>query len=154
MTKNGAKEEGQDRKGEGEARFAIHIRPDRMAVHLEITYWPHGGDQRFGLSALREELGQRKVVFGYDDATLEQAVAEVQRQAATGSRDKIVLAQGQPAVDGSNGHLEYRAGGAVHSDPAGADLVRPGQVIVARIVAQPGTPGRNVFGEEVAPPRS
>ncbi|MFH7320177.1 flagellar assembly protein A [Desulfurivibrio sp. D14AmB] len=151
MTENGAKEAEQGRKEE-EARFAIQIRPDRMAVHLEITYWPRGGDQKFGVAALREELSQRKVVFGYDDATLEQAVAEVRRLAATGGRDKILLAQGRPAVDGGNGRLEYRVGeGAVNSDPAGADLVRPGQVIVARIAAESGTPGQNVFGEEVAP---
>ncbi|MFU8819663.1 MAG: flagellar assembly protein A [Desulfurivibrio sp.] len=151
MAEKAEQEAGRELEEEAAARFIIHVRPDRMMVYLEMLFWPGDGDPAFGTARLREELSQRKVVFGYDDATLERALAEVQRAAATGSRDKIMLAEGRPAVDGTNGRLEYRVGeGAVNPDPAAADLVRPGQVLVLRIAAEPGTSGCNVFGEEVA----
>ncbi len=133
------------------ARYVIHIRPDRMAVELELLFWPPQGDPGFGVVKLKEELSQRKVVFGFDESGLERAVAEVERLAATGGGGKIRLAEGQPPVNGGNGRLEYKVGeGAVNPDPAAAELVRPGQVLVLRVAAEPGTPGRNVFGEEVA----
>lgn len=131
-----------------DARFTIHIRADRMAAELELLAPARNGGAELTLEKLKAELVQRKVVFGFDDVGLERVLLELAGN--PGGVGKVLLAEGQPPQTGGHGRLEVKVGsGALNLDPAMMDLVRPGQVVVLRIKAGAGEPGRNVFGEEV-----
>lgn len=133
--------------GEAVPPFLIRVRPDRMAVDLEVRD-PLVPGQELRLEQIKEELAQRKIVFGFDDRSLAAALLELAGQPQ--GVGVVRLADGQAPVDGGRGSLEYLVGSAaVGGDSATFDLVRPGQVLVRRIKAAAGTPGRDVFGEEI-----
>ncbi|ADH84922.1 flagellar assembly protein A [Desulfurivibrio alkaliphilus] len=144
-------EENRTAAGEtAETPFLIRIRADRMAVDLEVRA-PLAPGQELSVEQIKEELGQRGVVFGFDDRSLAAAILELAGQPqGTGV---VRLADGQAPVAGGVGSLEYLVGPtAAGHDPETHDLVRPGQVLVRKIKASPGQPGRDVFGEELPAP--
>lgn len=144
---NGKEQAGKGRAAPTEIPWAIRISPDRLLVELELRR-PLGRDQVLSLEEIQEELDQRKIVFGFDRQSLEQALRELAAKPPGSGRVK--LAVGLAPVAGGKGRLEYLVeAGAVNDDPEAMDLARPGQVLVRRIKASPPTPGRDVFGEEI-----
>lgn len=138
----------QEAEARPDLRFMIHIRSDRMQVELEVLSPAGPGGEGLSLERLKEELANRKIVFGFDEQGLERALLELGESPRAGER--VFLAQGLAPAAGSHGRIEYRVGaGAACDDPEAMDLVKPGQVVALRVKAGAGESGRNVFGEEV-----
>lgn len=133
-----------------DARFKVHVGGNRMKVDLELLNPASGGGRELSLEWLKDELAQRKIVFGFDDEKLQAALAKVAAGPAAGP---VRLADGRPARAGENGRLELLVGPkAATADPVAAAMVRPDQVLIRKIAPRPGEAGRDVFGEELPPP--
>ena len=138
------------------AYFEISVEPDDMAVFLTIA--PARGGDGINLQEIHDALEQAGVVHGVLRADLEKAVE-------AGRCHQLCIAQGTPAAAGSPTRFEslldeLRSRGRSASEDATVDfrelgnllLVAPGDSLMRRIPARPGTEGRTVTGKVLPAP--
>jgi len=144
-----------------DARLAVMVEKDRMSGIAQITAdW---GGKSVTLEQLQEAIGQSEIKQGTSDSLLVGAI-QTAREAAPGSLLKLVIARGQPAVNGldtryerlvetpaerilkpqelDHGKVDLRDLGAIVTVRAGAPLMR-------RHPATLGVAGFTVTGQEL-----
>ncbi|MGL4249153.1 MAG: DUF342 domain-containing protein [Aeromonas sp.] len=144
-----------------DARLAIVIEKDRMSAFAQITAdW---GGALITFEQLQEAIGQSEIKRGVSDSLLVSAI-QVAKEAAPGSQLKLVIARGEPAVNGvdtryerlvetpaqrilkpqelDHGKVDLRDLGAIVTVKAGAQLMR-------RHPATQGVPGFTVTGQDL-----
>lgn len=138
-----------------DATFVLEIAPDAMQAWATIT--PSRGGKALDPESIYLALGEAGVTFGIDETAIDAACRE--NVAA-----RVSVAAGTPAVNGedtrfellvadardrtphvnANGLIDFREQGAIPSVAAQQPLMR-------RIPPTPGTAGRTIRGEAIAP---
>lgn len=138
----------------------VRLSADRMVAYIVIRP-PESGGRPVTMDQAQFALTRADVVFGIDSAALAAAIANQEGAAAT-----ICVARGTPPVPGEDARMEFnpilfQTGGQPRQNADGSvdllDLgwvrnVAQGTVLATRQPARPGTPGRNVLGQEVPAP--
>jgi hypothetical protein len=129
-------------------QFEITAREDKMGAVIETITPPLGNGKPVTVEDIEQALADLGIVFGVNKETIKNIVSEV---ADTGThRNDVQIAAGEPPKSGQDGRIDLKIGqDAVNKDPNANRIVKPGQIIAVRISAGKGTPGRNIFGEEV-----
>lgn len=103
---------------------------------------------------LVEELEKRGITYGIDKKALEEL-------ASAGEEAELVVAKGQPFIRGTDAQVtvvytetrtQKQEGASVFGERPIAN-VEAGDLLVIRIPPQPGSPGMNIYGQEVKPPK-
>ena len=130
-------------------KFEIFVPEDKMSAVIETITPPLGSGKPVTVEDIEHALTDLKIIFGINKDVIKNIVSEV---VETGTpRTNIAIAVGEPAETGKDGRIDLKIGqDAVNKDPAASKMVKPGQIIAVRIPAGKGTPGRNIFGEEVS----
>lgn len=136
-----------------DGRFELDFSDDNMSVWLTLIP-PYGGEP--ATQAVLDAITQQGIVFGMLQSSLQAALA-------AGHAERLLIAQGlypqeghstrfesllpevkerRPQID-KNGIADYRNLGQLL-------IVHPGDLLMRRIPAQPGTDGKNVKGEALA----
>lgn len=138
-----------------DASFSLEIAPDAMQAWATIT--PSHGGKAPEPEAIYLALGEAGVTFGIDEAAVgaacrDDAAARVQVAAGLpavngdDARFDLLVADARdrtPQVD-AKGLIDFREQGAIPTVSAEQQLMR-------RIPPTPGTAGRNIRGETIAP---
>lgn len=133
-------------------QFKIVVREDKMSAVIETITPPVGNGKPVTVEDIEHALGDLGIVFGINKEILKNIVSEVAKTGA--SRENKQIATGEPAKAGEDGRIDLKIGpDAVNKDPNANRMVKPGQVVAVRTSAGIGTPGKNIFGEEVPPSR-
>ncbi|MGL5774448.1 MAG: DUF342 domain-containing protein, partial [Aeromonas veronii] len=144
-----------------DARVAIVVEKDQMSASAQITAdW---GGKYITLEQLQEAIGQSEIKQGVSEPLLTAAIQSA-KEAAPGSQLKLVIAHGQPAVNGQDtryerlvetpaerilkpqeldhGKVDLRDLGAIVTVKAGTPMMR-------RHPATVGIPGFTVTGQNL-----
>jgi len=129
-------------------QFDIAVLEDKMGVAIRTITPPLGKGKAVTVEDIENALADLKIVFGINKDVINNIVSEVIN---TGTpRNDIQVAVGEPAESGQDGRIDLKIGQeAANKDPNANMMVKPGQIIAVRTLATNGTPGRNIFGEEV-----
>jgi uncharacterized protein (DUF342 family) len=129
-------------------QFDITILEDKMGAAIRTITPPLGKGKPVTVEDIEHALADLKIVFGINKDVIKNIVSEVIN---TGTpSNNIQVATGEPSKSGQDGRIDLKIGqNAVNKDPAANMMVKPDQIIAVRIPATKGTPGRNIFGEEV-----
>jgi len=129
-------------------QFDIAVSEDKMGAAIRTITPPLGKGKPVTVEDIEHALADLKIVFGINKDVINNIVSEVIH---TGTpRNHIKVAVGEPAKSGQDGRIDLKIGqDAVNKDPNANMMVKPGQIVAVRIPATKGTPGRNIFGEEV-----
>ncbi|OGH56245.1 MAG: hypothetical protein A3G34_06060 [Candidatus Lindowbacteria bacterium RIFCSPLOWO2_12_FULL_62_27] len=138
--------------------FAVRVDREKTVAELDVTP-PVSDGPAISADDVRRRLDEMGVVFGIDETAITAAVERGRTEPAKG----VVIAKGVPASPGHDGRIELiRTWGAV---PAGmtrpaaeaaggliADLetVEKDQKIARLVAPTAGTPGKDIFGKEIA----
>ena len=141
-------------------RMELKIEPDNMsaAVILRGRY-----DAAIGYDTIIDLMNDYKIVFGTDTSALNKALDKWREDQSPDSVQSAVVARGQPSQSGKDGKIEYfvKEAAKVAIDEDGrADFrnieryqtVDKGQLLARRIPPEHGTPGIDIFGNEVPAP--
>jgi hypothetical protein len=143
-------------EGSEQIPASIEIEKDRMSAHLSIKPAVEAG-RHIEEAELRKIIADAGVVYGLLEEEIARAVAEQ-------SAEQLLIAAGTPPEDGEDGYLEFLISKTHLLDAAAIDdeheivdlhdvgslfTVAAGQPLVRRHPPTPGTPGRNVLGEEI-----
>lgn len=136
----------------------IYLDKDKMKAYLEITS-PQGEGVPCDIEKAKAALNEAKVVFGIDEAKLQEALQE------RNWGEKILVAEGRPTIDGKDaiinlkysatdkklaptenekGNVDYREMGLICN-------VQKGEVLAERTPPVPGVSGMDVQGRELLP---
>jgi uncharacterized protein (DUF342 family) len=134
--------------------ISVEIGPDNMEAVVDINFLPKS---RVTPEDILEELHSAGVVYGIDECAIE---AIVRRQSA----DKVVCAYGVLPINGENASLKYHfdlegQGRPVELEDGRIDYkninkfinVKADDLLVEKIPATPGIPGKDVFDNPVDP---
>ncbi|MBU0768331.1 MAG: FapA family protein, partial [Proteobacteria bacterium] len=129
-------------------QFDIAVSEDKMGAAIGTITPPLGKGKPVTVEDIEHALADLKIVLGIDKEIIKNIVSEVIN---TGTlRNNIRIAVGESAESGQDGRIDLKIGqDAVNKDPNANMMVKPGQIVAVRIPATKGTPGRNIFGEEV-----
>ena len=129
-------------------QFDITISEDKMGAAIGTITPPLGKGKPVTVEDIEHALADLKIVFGINKEVIKNIVSEVIN---TGTPcNNIQVAVGDPAESGQDGRIDLKIGqDAVNKDPSANMMVKPDQIVAVRIPAAKGTPGRNIFGEEV-----
>jgi uncharacterized protein (DUF342 family) len=129
-------------------QFEISVREDEMEAVIETITPPSGNGKPVNVEDIEHALAGMGIVFGINKDAIKNIVLEV---VETGTpRNNIQIAAGEPGKTGKDGRIDLKVGqDAVNKDPNANRIVKPGQIIAVRMAAGEGTPGRDIFGEEV-----
>jgi uncharacterized protein (DUF342 family) len=129
-------------------QFEITVQEDKMTAAIETLTPPIGSGKPVTIEDIEHALADLGIIFGINKDVIKNIVSEV---VDTGAPCKnIQIAAGEPAKAGKDGQIDLKIGkDAVNKNPNADRMVKPGQIIAVRISAEKGTPGRNIFGEEV-----
>ncbi|MFC1824181.1 flagellar assembly protein A [Thermodesulfobacteriota bacterium] len=131
-------------------QLEISVREDKMAAFIKTISPPAGDAGPVTVEDVQKALNNLKILAGIDHEAINEAITTVSKTGAV--LNNIRVAVGEPAKKGEDGRIELKIGhDAVNRDPQARNMVRPGQVLAARIPATRGTPGWNIFDEEVPP---
>jgi uncharacterized protein (DUF342 family) len=146
--------------GERDGRFLIRVSPDRMSADVTLIP-PRKGGRDIVLGDLRDELVKEGIVFGVDSAAIEIARAEARYNTPIRIADGVAPVSPEPgrirytfqidrhatvARADESGRIDHRELGLIQSVTAGDELARV-------IPPSGGSPGRDVYGNEIpAPP--
>ena len=124
-------------------QFDIAVSEDKMGAAIRTISPPLGEGKPVTVEDIEHALADLKIVFGINNI-----VSEVIN---TGTPlNNIQVAVGEPPESGQDGRIDLKIGqDAVNKDPNANMMVKPGQIVAVRIPDTNGTPGRNIFGEEV-----
>ena len=129
-------------------QFDIAVLEDKMGAVARTITPPLGNGKPVTVEDIEHALADLKIVFGINKDVINNMVSEVINTATP--RNNIQIAAGEPAKSGQDGRIDLKIGqDAVNKDPNANMMVKPDQIIAVRIPATKGTPGRNIFGEEV-----
>ncbi|MGD2150418.1 MAG: FapA family protein [Desulfobacterales bacterium] len=129
-------------------QFEITVQEDKMGAVIETITPPLDNGKPVTVEDIEHALADLGIIFGINKEVIKNIVCEV---VDTGTpRNNIQVAAGEPAKAGKDGRIDFKIGqDAVNKDPNAKTMVKPGQIIAVRISAGKGTPGKNIFGEEV-----
>ena len=129
-------------------QFDIGVLEDKMGAVIRTITPPMGRGKPVTVEDIEHALADLKIVFGINEEVIKNTVSEVIN---TGTSCKnIQVAFGETPKSGQDGRIDLKIGqDAANKDPNANMMVKPGQIIAVRIPATKGTPGRNIFGEEV-----
>lgn len=129
-------------------QFDIAVSEDKMGVAIRTITPPLGKGRPVTVEDIEHALADLKIVFGINKEVIKNIVSEVINTGTPGNN--IQVAVGEPAESGQDGRIDLKIGqDAVNKDPNANMMVKPDQIIAIRIPPTKGTPGRNIFGEEV-----
>jgi uncharacterized protein (DUF342 family) len=129
-------------------QFDIAISEDKMGAAIRTITPPLGKGKPVTVEDIEHALADLKIVFGVNKEVIKNIVSEVINTVTPGNN--IQVAVGEPAKSGQDSLIDLKIGqDAVNKDPEANMMVKPGQIIAVRIPATKGTPGKNIFGEEV-----
>lgn len=129
-------------------QFDIAVSEDKMGAAIKTITPPLGKGTPVTVEDIENALADLRIVFGINKEVIKNIVSEVINSATPGNN--IQVAVGEPAKSGQDSRIDLKIGqDAVNKDPKANMMVKPGQIIAVRIPATKGTPGRNIFGEEV-----
>jgi uncharacterized protein (DUF342 family) len=129
-------------------QFEITVQEDKMGAVIETVTPPSDNGKPVTVEDIEHALADLGIIFGINKGAIKNIVSQV---VDTGTpRNTIQVAAGEPAKAGKDGRIDFKIGqDAVNKDPNANRMVKPGQIIAVRISAGKGTPGRNIFGEEI-----
>lgn len=135
----------------------INISLDKMRVTCRF-YPPSVGGAKMTAKDIISDLAFRKVVFGIDEKVIEAFLTD--RQYCT----DYVIATGLQPVHGRDAKIEYffninknlqpkrnEDGSVDYKELNTISHVSKGDILARLIKEDPGTPGKNVFGDEIKP---
>ncbi|MBE5905933.1 MAG: DUF342 domain-containing protein [Lachnospiraceae bacterium] len=135
----------------------INVSLDKMLVFCSF-FPPSEGGNLLSADDVITHLNQNKVVKGIDQEMLNKYFQNREYN------KEFVVAKGQPPRHGKDGKIEYYFNTSLSTKPKKNEdgtvnyhdlntvsIVQKGQQLAARIPADPGDPGVDVFGEEVKP---
>ncbi len=129
-------------------QFDIAVSEDKMGAAIRTITPPLGKGKPVTVEDIEHALADLKIVSGIDKEVIKNVVPEVINTGTPGN--DIQVAVGEPAESGQDGRIDLKIGqDAVNKDPKANMMVKPDQIVAVRIPAAKGTPGRNIFGEEV-----
>ena len=129
-------------------QFDIGVLDDKMGAVIRTITPPLGRGKPVKVEDIEHVLADLKIVFGIDKEAIKNTVSEVINTRT--SCNNIQVAAGEPAQNGQDGRIDLKIGqNAVNKTPNANMMVKPGQIIAVRIPAAKGSPGKNIFGEEV-----
>ena len=140
-----------------DAAIQVLIAPDEMAADISLT--PANGGKAVAMEDLMRALVEAGVLFGIDEAALQQACGD-----GDGGGEPVRVARGVSPEDGidtafeelipqpvdrspklnENGLIDYREHGSIATVQSGAPLMR-------RIPPTPGVVGHSIRGRVLAP---
>ena len=144
--------------------LSAKISQDNMEALLDIEgeqVAENQTDPAFDLSGIKRVLEQSGVQYGIDEEACAHA-AQAANNLPPGERMSELVARGTAAIDGEDGQLVMAV--EYHRDQIGLQLdfgkidfhqkgaftgIDKGQLIANIILPTPGTPGKNVRGEEI-----
>lgn len=129
-------------------QFEILVREDKMEALIKIITPPKGKGKPVAVEDMEQALADMKIIFGIKVEAIREIVSRV---AETGvPQDNITIAAGEPPRAGGDGRIEIKVGrDAENKDPQGSSMVKQSQILVARIPAEKGAPGRTIQGKEI-----
>ncbi|MGD8981863.1 MAG: FapA family protein, partial [Desulfobacterales bacterium] len=129
-------------------QFDIAVSEDKIEAAISTITPPLGNGKPVAVEDIEHALADLKIIFGIDKKIIKNCVSEVIN---TGTPCKnIQVAVGEPPKSGQDGRIDLKIGqDAVNKDPNSNMMVKPDQIVAVRIPAANGTPGKNIFGEEV-----
>jgi len=129
-------------------QFDIAVLEDKMGAVIRTITPPLGKGKPVTVEDIEHALADLKIVFGINKDVINTIVSEVINSGDP--QNDIQVATGEPAKSGQDGRIDLKIGqDAVNKDPNANMMVKPDQILAVRIPATKGTPGRNIFGEEV-----
>jgi len=129
-------------------QFDIGVLDDKMGAVIRTITPPLGRGKPVKVEDIEHALADLKIVFGIDKEAIKNTVSEVINTRT--ACNNIQVAAGEPAQNGQDGRIDLKIGqNAVNKTPNANMMVKPGQIIAVRIPAAKGSPGKNIFGEEV-----
>lgn len=143
--------------GDGEENtvipVSVEIPPDAMTA--AVRFDEKNGNLPPSVSDVIDALTAKKVVYGIDRAAVERGLADL---------SPFIAARGTAPEAGEDARIEKKFDMGVKGRPAAQAHDRVdykdmnifirahvGDVLAVRVPETPGTPGKNVFGEEIAP---
>ena len=138
--------------------YILHVSPDKMTATARF-HAPSIGAGLLTLAAMKADLQENNIIFGVKEDRIKAFFAD-REYCRT-----ILIAEGKPLELGENGTVEYmfptdrkskptiREDGSV--DFHNLNTICPcleGELLAKRTLAVHGKVGRNVYGEEMAPP--
>jgi uncharacterized protein len=128
--------------------YDIEIRHDKMAAILRGITPPTGTGTPATIEDIEKELSDLGVNYGIEHDLIHATVKEVNETGK--SLANITIAKGSPPQKGEKASIEVKIGkDAPNKDPKASVMVKPGQVIAIKTPATSGTPGKNIFGEDI-----
>lgn len=129
-------------------QFEITVQEDKMGAVIETITPALGNGKPVKVEDIEHALADMGIIFGINEEVIKNIVSEVMDTGT--SRNNIQIAAGEPARAGKDGRIDLKIGqDAVNKDPNANRIVKPGQIVAVKISAGKGTPGRNIFGEEI-----
>ncbi|HWR39241.1 MAG TPA: FapA family protein [Patescibacteria group bacterium] len=139
-------------KSAAEPEIDIHISKDKMEASLDIKMVP--GCRPVTFEEVMERIKKMEISYGIDPEALHQAVEK--------PTSKVICAKGIKPVDGDNGVIKYyvdleNKGRPVEGEDGKMDyknlnlftVVRQDDILAEKFLPTAGTPGYDVFGNEV-----
>ncbi len=129
-------------------QFDIAVSEDNMGAAIRTITPPLGKGKPVTVEDIEHALADLKIVFGINKEVVKNIVTEVINTGTPGNN--IQVAVGELTKSGQDARIDLKIGqDAVNKNPNANMMVKPGQIVAVRIPATKGTPGRNIFGEEV-----
>jgi uncharacterized protein len=128
--------------------FDIEIRDDKMSAILRIITPPSGKGAPLTIEDIEKELASLHINHGVEHDLIRATVKEVNETGK--SQGNVIIAKGSPLQKGEKARVDVKIGrDAPNKDPKASVMVKPGQVITVKTPATSGTPGKNIFGDDV-----
>lgn len=131
------------------AEYRVYVSSDRLVAQLQVT--PSHGGTPISAEAARNELTKARVVFGFDEAAFQSALADK-------LGEPVTIAKGVAPVPGRDTRFEplvevnrervpraHEDGRVNWRDLGDIPMVSPGDVLMRRHPPEPGKSGRDVF---------
>jgi uncharacterized protein len=128
--------------------FEIETQNDKMSAILRIIIPHSGAGSPVAIEDIEKELSGLGITYGIDHDLIHTTLKEVNK--AGKSIGNIIIAKGNPPQKGEKARVDVKIGrDAPNRDPKASVMVNPGQVVAIKTPATSGTPGKNIFGEDV-----
>jgi len=128
--------------------YDIEIRDDKMAAILRVITPPTGTGAPATIEDIEKELSVLGISYGIEHELIHATVKEVNETGK--SQGNITIAKGNQPQEGEKARVDVKIGrDAPNKDLKASVMVKPGHVIAIKTPATSGTPGKNIFGEDV-----
>ncbi|PRX33648.1 hypothetical protein BX659_103175 [Orenia metallireducens] len=160
LTLDGEKIKIADRKAELDRDASLEFKLSKDKMEAYISHIPPLGGRGFTVEDIMEELNKEGIVFGIKKEEFTEIFNSKK------PLEDFLIAAGQDPVPGEDGRIDFKFD--INSsekkvnllDDGSADFrnlgrivnVDPGDLLATKVLAVEGEPGKNVMGEDVAPP--